>query len=294
MPSGKPTGRICHVRAASAGGPRYDPAQTREERHSFDNLILLCPVHHDVIDSDVEAYSVERLLAMKHDHEVSNGGGAEPPEEIARALIEVSSVRVGTGAVLLAVGVSTGQVAQTITNVFGSTPARFVDAAAAKFHDKRLEICGELWQLLGRAQSAVYRVASAFRQIRNVDHVPDAEFRQFVTSSAFNADEKRRLMDAEDRTKVLSEVSWASDLRDARQVWRELHNYANTTRIYLSDSLKAQVSQAAGLISRIITHCEIAQTEENLNFESTLSWLRQLDKLLIRIEELMSTEIRGA
>lgn len=62
-------GEICHIHAASAGGPRYDPAQSAAKRHGYDNLILLCANHHTVIDSDIEAYSVERLVKMKADHE---------------------------------------------------------------------------------------------------------------------------------------------------------------------------------------------------------------------------------
>lgn len=62
-------GEICHIRAAKPGGPRYDPKQTPEQRHDYDNLILLCPTHHTVIDDDLESYTVERLLKMKADHE---------------------------------------------------------------------------------------------------------------------------------------------------------------------------------------------------------------------------------
>ena len=60
--SGKVTGRICHIKADSPGGPRYDPEQSEKKRHGFDNLVLMCSLHHDVIDSNAEAYTVERLL----------------------------------------------------------------------------------------------------------------------------------------------------------------------------------------------------------------------------------------
>ena len=67
--TGKVTGRIAHIRARSPGGPRFDANQTQEERNSFENLILLCPIHHDVIDADTEAYTVERLFNIKKEHE---------------------------------------------------------------------------------------------------------------------------------------------------------------------------------------------------------------------------------
>lgn len=62
-------GAVCHIRAASLGGPRFDSSQTATLRHSLENLILLCANHHRVIDDDVEAYSVQRLEKMKADHE---------------------------------------------------------------------------------------------------------------------------------------------------------------------------------------------------------------------------------
>jgi len=66
---GTVVGEICHIKAANAGGPRYDPRQSATERHGHDNRILLCGKHHTVIDADEEAYTVERLIKMKADHE---------------------------------------------------------------------------------------------------------------------------------------------------------------------------------------------------------------------------------
>lgn len=67
--SGTVTGRICHIRSASAKGSRYDPSQTDKERDGFENLILLCGMHHDVIDKNEAAYTADVLLAMKREHE---------------------------------------------------------------------------------------------------------------------------------------------------------------------------------------------------------------------------------
>ena len=65
------TGKICHIKARSPKGRRYDPAQTEEERHGFANLILLCGVHHDIADdpSRSEEFTVKALAIMKEKHE---------------------------------------------------------------------------------------------------------------------------------------------------------------------------------------------------------------------------------
>jgi len=70
-------GRVCHIAAANPGGPRYAANQTPAERHGYNNLILLCPTHHTVIDDDEEAYTVQRLTKMKTDHEATAGTMAD-------------------------------------------------------------------------------------------------------------------------------------------------------------------------------------------------------------------------
>jgi hypothetical protein len=68
--SGCLTGTVCHIKARSPGGPRYDTHQTEEERHGYDNLILLCARHSKLIDFDTASYTVEVLTAMKKAHEI--------------------------------------------------------------------------------------------------------------------------------------------------------------------------------------------------------------------------------
>ncbi|MDT7542837.1 MAG: hypothetical protein QOE33_2741, partial [Acidobacteriota bacterium] len=114
--SGKVTGRICHIKARQAGGPRYDPNQTDKERSAFENLLLLCSPHHDVIDSDPESYTVERLLKIKTNHEGLNQRGEEPSDEVATVMIGASYNQVTDGSLLLSQNQTGGQTANQITN----------------------------------------------------------------------------------------------------------------------------------------------------------------------------------
>ena len=70
----KVIGKICHIEARRPGGPRYNSNQNPLERNSGNNLIMLCGRHHDIIDYDVETYSVERLHEMKATHENKQKG----------------------------------------------------------------------------------------------------------------------------------------------------------------------------------------------------------------------------
>jgi hypothetical protein len=83
---GKVTGRICHIQGATRGSARYNEKQSDEDRHGFQNLILMCPLHHDVIDADEVAYTVDRLCQLKADHEANQGGSIELTDSQAHQL----------------------------------------------------------------------------------------------------------------------------------------------------------------------------------------------------------------
>jgi len=41
---------FCHIKGNKPGSKRHDPNQSETERQGFANLLLMCPIHHDVID----------------------------------------------------------------------------------------------------------------------------------------------------------------------------------------------------------------------------------------------------
>lgn len=61
--------QIAHIEAEKPGGPRYNPKQSETERFGYDNLILLCPTHHNLIDKDSKTYTVEVLKQFKSKRE---------------------------------------------------------------------------------------------------------------------------------------------------------------------------------------------------------------------------------
>lgn len=61
-------GKVCHIKGRKPGSPRYDATQSDQDRHGYGNLVLMCGVHHDVIDNDEKSYTVERLHEIKSAH----------------------------------------------------------------------------------------------------------------------------------------------------------------------------------------------------------------------------------
>ncbi|MFC7220515.1 HNH endonuclease signature motif containing protein [Streptomyces polyrhachis] len=73
--AGIPLGEEAHIISGSKDGPRFDSAYPADNIDSYENLILLCPTHHRLIDKrDGMGYSVETLRRMKADHEAAQYG----------------------------------------------------------------------------------------------------------------------------------------------------------------------------------------------------------------------------
>ena len=58
-----------HIAGLNPGSARYDSDMTDEERNSVNNIILLCPTCHEIIDRDPEKYTVSKLKEIKKEHE---------------------------------------------------------------------------------------------------------------------------------------------------------------------------------------------------------------------------------
>ncbi|SUE16251.1 Uncharacterised protein [Rhodococcus gordoniae] len=80
--TGTVVSEVCHINAHSVGGPRYDAGQTDEERQGFDNLIIMCKVHHAVVDDEnnLDRFTTEYLHNLKREHETAARQAPRPPE----------------------------------------------------------------------------------------------------------------------------------------------------------------------------------------------------------------------
>ncbi len=54
-------GEIAHIVSPFGGGPRHDPSMKPEEAVDLDNLVVLCPTHHRMIDASPDEFSAETI-----------------------------------------------------------------------------------------------------------------------------------------------------------------------------------------------------------------------------------------
>lgn len=62
-------GEIAHIVGQSKGGPRAEMSVPGGNVDGYDNLILLCHEHHELVDQQPNTYLVEKLRQHKTDHE---------------------------------------------------------------------------------------------------------------------------------------------------------------------------------------------------------------------------------
>lgn len=62
-------GEIAHIVASSDTGPRADKNFPATLRNKYENLILLCPTHHTLVDKQPNSYTSGDLQTWKTDHE---------------------------------------------------------------------------------------------------------------------------------------------------------------------------------------------------------------------------------
>lgn len=98
-------GKICHIHSASDGGPRANPQLNPRERDAPENLILLCPTHHDIVDGQWETYPSGTLVEWKERRErgqratftaTINDLGYFELEAAARALLNSAPAAAGS------------------------------------------------------------------------------------------------------------------------------------------------------------------------------------------------------
>ena len=230
-------GEICHIKAASANGPRYDPEQTPKERHGFNNLILLCAIHHKIIDDDPEAYTVERLAKLKEEH-VARFSATSDEEAETGASVLIDHM-------IASQGQSGGITAHTVNQVFNMhVPNANLADDVRRQSDARKYLAPELQRTIERVLYIHGRANVNFVSHSADDGVkPNDQKKDFLPywpSLYPNAPQVRELRD-EDAATLISYYDSLHSLNDHVNDWweREGQLPKNIFNSFLHDASKS-------------------------------------------------------
>lgn len=99
-------GEECHITARSPGGPRYLP-RLSTLLDEYENLILLCPTHHKLIDDQPAEYTADKIRQIKSSHEAQVAQTRKTRPGLLRSRwivpqdLRVDLIQVHTGAQIL-------------------------------------------------------------------------------------------------------------------------------------------------------------------------------------------------
>lgn len=104
-------GEECHIIAREASGPRGNEALEEKLRDHADNLILLCPTHHRMIDENPSTYTSKKLRSIKKEHETEITKRLEPQKttKTNTSIFFAYRIEVGVELADVACGVDAGQ-----------------------------------------------------------------------------------------------------------------------------------------------------------------------------------------
>jgi len=147
------TGEVCHIKGVRPGSARHDPMQPSEERHQYQNLVLMCPTHHTVIDDDETSYTVERLQQMKREHEQ----GISPVSDAESSIVAQAFVQNVS---------STGQIGGLSAHTVNASTITVHNASPVSqaTHSRQIQAIEHLWQV-------VLALRNEFRLLTFIDTV---------------------------------------------------------------------------------------------------------------------------
>jgi hypothetical protein len=164
-------GEECHVVSGKDQGPRYDIEYAAERLDEPENLILLCRIHHKMVDDQYETYVANVLSKLKVNHEkwvssTLSGGSQIPPVRIRRVRenIPYFLVRLVSGRDIMAVVGGSYQSSFDHDEPRSKSEADLISQFLQEVQD-----CAESWDdtEAGESVKATFGLSERIRELEN-------------------------------------------------------------------------------------------------------------------------------
>ena len=88
-------GDECHIISSKPNGPRSEKILHPDEYDKPDNLLMLCKVHHKLVDDQEKTYTVEYLTKIKLSHEKWVTENLSPENENGDSIVILTRIKTG-------------------------------------------------------------------------------------------------------------------------------------------------------------------------------------------------------
>ena len=158
-------GDECHIISGKFEGPRFDQMYPREKLDEYENIILLCKIHHKAIDDQPIYYSIEKLHEIKKLHE----------RYIAESLTSFNNIknykeqhltRIDTGKELLSIASGTYALAFDNDKLQTESEVKLVSGLLQNIQD---------WTDIGETEASA-RVVEEFNFTKLIEELKNAGF----------------------------------------------------------------------------------------------------------------------
>lgn len=246
-------GRVCHIEGARPGSARFKKNRKPQQRHAYENLIILCPNHHAIIDEDEKTYTVERIQKMKTAHE--KRVRKLPDSKIKKGVEIIAAQRVTTKN-------QTGGIAAGTVNVNFITKSEVSSNIGKSARDLAGTVNAMLERVLSYTFTLPLKADDQF--IRQYDDIENSEH-PIWTDGAFNQ-LRRDFLNRCDQLGARNEVSYSA--KEMQELRREVQDIGRRIIAHLNDSdsgndrrssrLEPNLNAALGFLT-ILTQSEWAR-----------------------------------
>lgn len=118
--------------------------------------------------------------------------------------------------------------------------------------EKEHEVLSQAWELLQKANGAVFQVAKTFKQFPNIDAMSDAEFEDFVKRCTFSDFCKNELRQSNDRQKFYQEHSFWVELNEAQKAREVFNNHLALNGIFITEDIRDRLREINMALARIL------------------------------------------
>ena len=265
--NGAVIGEISHIRGTKNGSARNDPHLSDEEKHEFNNLILLCPTHHAIVDSNENTYTVVTLIEYKRNHESSAKSMVAPENYVLEELLADYITKSSLNSPVKSVGQTGGQTASVIINVETTGTANPTTSRPRGILSNLVSIpLANSEEDVDNLQTVHVESRDVNQKLVRIPEFDENEFRKIVESLGYSFNEFEGAMSFVTRERISN-----SDAYEEEQRLEMLRTRLKNAQLHTIDQLRDTLEIKSEIINLLSS--TISRANQKFKFDAQMTFL---------------------